>query len=104
MNKIISNNQSPFNKVRYLVDRVVVLNDGMDLAKRKKKECLILKVDFEKPYDLVSWAFLAYMLTRFGFDDRMRGQMRACVFSVLMFWLTGRSIGFFFHFYWWRRD
>jgi hypothetical protein len=31
-----------------LVDGVVAVNEIIDLAKRSKKECLILKVDFEK--------------------------------------------------------
>lgn len=38
-------------------------------------------MDFEKAYDLVNWKFLEYMLSQFGFDERWRGWMPACVCS-----------------------
>jgi hypothetical protein len=62
-----------------LADGVVVLNEIVDFAKRSKKEVLILKVDFEKAYDSVSWSFLDYMLGRFGFGVKWRAWMKTCV-------------------------
>jgi hypothetical protein len=53
----------------------------VDFAKRKKKSVFIFKVDFEKAYDLVSWAFLDYMLGRFGFDEQWRRWIQACVYG-----------------------
>lgn len=53
MNSIISSSQSAFLKGRHLVDGVLVMNEVVDLAKKSKRECLILKVDFEKAYDSV---------------------------------------------------
>jgi len=35
------------------VDDVMVINEVVDFAKRVKRSCLILKVDFKKAYDLV---------------------------------------------------
>jgi len=43
----------------------MVINEIVDFA-RKFKECLILKVDFEKTYDSVDWGFLVYMMKRLG--------------------------------------
>jgi len=57
MNSIISSSQSAFLKGRNLVDRVLVVNELVDYAKRAKRECLIFKVDFEKTYDSVDWGF-----------------------------------------------
>jgi len=67
MNSIISSNQSAFLKGRNLVDRVMVIGELVDYAKKAKRKCLILKVDFEKAYDSVDWSFLEYMLVRLGF-------------------------------------
>jgi hypothetical protein len=67
MDTIISSSQSAFIKGRNLVDGVLVVNELVDFAKKTKKECLILKVDFEKAYDSVDWGFLEYMLYRVGF-------------------------------------
>jgi hypothetical protein len=53
----------------------------MDLVKRTNKSCFVFKVDFEKAYDSVNWAFLDYMMRRFGFDNRWRGWIKACVFG-----------------------
>lgn len=50
---IISNFQSAFLPGRQILDGVLVFNEIVDLAKRKK-ECLLFKVDFEKAYDSIS--------------------------------------------------
>jgi hypothetical protein len=78
---LIPNTQSAFIKGRQLVDGVVVVNEVIDYAKKLKKECLILKVDFEKAYDSVDWGFLDYMLRRFGFGDKWCVWMKTCVCS-----------------------
>ncbi|PNX84009.1 ribonuclease H [Trifolium pratense] len=63
------------------MDGVLAINEVVDWVKKAKKECLIFKVDFEKAYDSVSWSILDYMLRRFGFDDKWRSWVRACVFA-----------------------
>lgn len=68
--KLISSKQSSFLKGRMMVDEVVDVNEVNDLAKRSKRARLILKVDFEKAYDIVSWKFLDYMLIRFRFYEK----------------------------------
>lgn len=50
----------------------MVINEVVDLAKRSKRPCFILKEDFEKIYNSVSWYFLDYMLIIFGFSERLR--------------------------------
>ncbi|GAU09987.1 hypothetical protein TSUD_393040 [Trifolium subterraneum] len=64
---------------RQLVEGAVVVNEVIDYAKKAAKECLILKVDFEKAYDSVDWGFLDYMLGRFRFSAKWRAWMKACV-------------------------
>jgi hypothetical protein len=48
---------------------VVVLNELLDLAKRRKDVCLLFKVDFERAYDTVSWHFLERMMVKMGFSE-----------------------------------
>lgn len=57
----------------------MVVNEIVDLVKRKKEECLLFKVDFEKAYDSISWAFLVYMMSRMGFDEVWIGWIRSCL-------------------------
>jgi hypothetical protein len=80
-----------FLKGRLLVDGVLVVNEVVDLAKKSGKDCLIFKVDFEKAYDSVDWSFLDYMLGRFGFSDKWRAWIRACVYAGSMSVLVNGS-------------
>lgn len=57
------------------------MNEVLDMAKRKKRECVVLKADFENAYDSVSWSYLEYMLGRMGFNERWRKWMRVCITS-----------------------
>lgn len=54
MDSIISSNQSAFIKKRYIADGVVVMNELVNCARKRGKECIIFKVDFAKAYDSVS--------------------------------------------------
>jgi len=91
MNSIIFGFQSAFLKGRHLVDGVLVVNEVVDLAKRSKRECLILKVDFEKAYVFVDWFFLEYMMRRVGLCDQWVWWMKACVFGGNMSILVNGS-------------
>jgi len=67
LNKVIDPRQSAFLEGRGLLDSVLVANETLEEVKRKKKECVVFKVDYEKTYDSVSWEFIYYMLGRLGF-------------------------------------
>jgi len=89
--KLISDCQTAFVPGRQILDGVLVINELIDLAKRKRKECLLLKVDFEKAYDFVNWKYLKYMLKRMGFGQRWLAWMEACVFISSMSVLVNGS-------------
>jgi len=42
---------------------------------------VIVKVDFEKAYNSVSWDFLYYMIERLGFNDKWVGRIKQCMES-----------------------
>jgi hypothetical protein len=51
LGKLISKCQSAFLPHRQILDGVVVLNEIIDLAKRRKNACFLFKVDFERAYE-----------------------------------------------------
>lgn len=51
---LVSSNQTASVPGRNIADGVVFINDALDLAKREKRYCVVLKVDFEKANDCVS--------------------------------------------------
>ncbi|XP_058773250.1 uncharacterized protein LOC131647368 [Vicia villosa] len=79
--KLVSNNQSAFIGGKNIADGVLVVNEVLDLAKRDKRSCVVLKVDFEKAYDRVSWNFVRYIFKRMGFGVRWMRWMECCIFT-----------------------
>lgn len=54
LGKVISRCQPTFLPSRQILDGVVVVNEMIDLVKKRKDGCLLLKMEFEKAYDSVS--------------------------------------------------
>lgn len=46
VDKLVSKNQTTFIPGRQIYDSILVVNYIVDLAKREKRDCMILKVDF----------------------------------------------------------
>lgn len=89
--KVISTGQSAFLPGRQIFDGVAVVNEVVDLAKRRRDECLLFKVDFEKSYDSISWSFLEYMMGRMGFDYQWIRCICGCLSSSTMSVLVNGS-------------
>lgn len=81
LHKLIDEAQFTFVGGRSMLNNVVVANEVGHEAKRKKSPTLILKVDFEKVYDSVSWDFLVYMLRRMNFSEKRIRWIRGCLES-----------------------
>lgn len=54
LTKVIDKRQSVFLEGRNLFHSVLVENEPVDEARRRKKKCLVFKVNCEKAYDSVS--------------------------------------------------
>ena len=63
---IISKNQTPFLKNRFIVEEVVILHEVFNSLHQKKQSGILFKVDFEKTYDKVDWVFIYRMLKAKG--------------------------------------
>jgi hypothetical protein len=68
--KLISTCQTAFVPGRQILDGVLVVNELIDLAKRRKDKALLLKVDFEKAYDSVNWKYLDFALRKMKFPSK----------------------------------
>lgn len=79
---VISENQSAFVGGRQILDGIVILNEMMDEAKKRKIKRAFFKVDFAKAYDTVDWDFLDDMLKGLNFSTKWRKWVRECVASA----------------------
>ncbi|GKU92387.1 hypothetical protein SLEP1_g6121 [Rubroshorea leprosula] len=79
LNGIIGETQMAFVGERQLVDSVVIANETIEEAQRRKKKGFVFKADFEKAYDKVCWGFLEYMLLRLGFGNKWRVWISECL-------------------------
>ncbi|GKU93948.1 hypothetical protein SLEP1_g7497 [Rubroshorea leprosula] len=79
--KVIGEQQMAFIEGRQLADGVVIANEVIDEAKRKRKKSFLFKVDFEKAYDKVCWSFLEFMMMRMGFSKKWRKWIQECLRS-----------------------
>ncbi len=91
MSKIIDSRQSAFLAGRGILDSVLVANEVLEEAKRRKKNCLFFQVDYEKAYDSVRWDFISYMLERLGFCEQWIAWIKSCLESATVFVLVNDS-------------
>ncbi|GKV35115.1 hypothetical protein SLEP1_g43429 [Rubroshorea leprosula] len=91
MTNIIGDEQMAFIEGRQLCEGVIIANELIDEAKRKKHSSFVLKLDFEKAFDRVSWSFLDYIMMRMGFDATWRKWIMECLQSSLLFVLINGS-------------
>ena len=65
--KLIDNTQTGFIKGRYIGEGTRLIYDLMNYTEQNSINGLIMLLDFEKAFDLISWKFLYQVLKYFGF-------------------------------------
>ncbi|GJV22275.1 RNA-directed DNA polymerase, eukaryota, reverse transcriptase zinc-binding domain protein, partial [Tanacetum coccineum] len=78
---LVSDTQSAFVKDRQILDGPFILNEVVQWCKKKRKQTMIFKVDFEKAYDSVRWDFVVAILKKFGFGDKWCKWILSCLQS-----------------------
>ena len=81
LSNIIDYSQSALIKGRWLLDSILVANGVVEENRLKRKRLVIIKVDYEKAYDSVSWDFLYYMMYWLRFCARWVGWIKECMES-----------------------
>ncbi|GKV05043.1 hypothetical protein SLEP1_g17092 [Rubroshorea leprosula] len=79
LDQVIGKQQMAFISGRQLMDGVVIANEVVDEAKKKKRKSFLFKIDFEKAYDKVCWKFLECMMQKLGFCDTWRRWIMECL-------------------------
>jgi mannosylglycoprotein endo-beta-mannosidase len=70
MHRLISLNQSTFIKGRYILESVVTTHEVLHSVHCSKDKGVILKLGYEKTFDMVKLDFLIEMLERRGFSQK----------------------------------
>nr|GEZ85020.1 RNA-directed DNA polymerase, eukaryota, reverse transcriptase zinc-binding domain protein [Tanacetum cinerariifolium] len=76
---LVNEIQSVFAVDRQILDGPFILNDIVQWCKKRNKQAMVFKVDFEKAYDSVRWDFVEDILRKFGFGDKWCTWIRSCL-------------------------
>ncbi|WMV29386.1 hypothetical protein MTR67_022771, partial [Solanum verrucosum] len=93
--KLVSGYQNAFVKGRQISDAVLIANEVLDW-KQKSGDAGLFKLDIEKAFDKLNWAYLFTILRRMGFGNRwtrwIKYSLTTVKYSVL---INGGPVGFF---------
>ncbi|GKC19635.1 RNA-directed DNA polymerase, eukaryota, partial [Tanacetum coccineum] len=67
---LVNEIQSAFVADKKILDGPFILNELVQWCKKKKKQSMVFKVDFEKAYDSVRWDHLDDIMRKFGFGEK----------------------------------
>ena len=79
LGNLVGSSQTAYIKGRQILDGALILNETISWLQKSKKAGVILKLDFAKAYDSVSWDFLLEVLRAMGFGRKWRSWIRWCV-------------------------
>ena len=76
---VASDAQSAFVKGKQILDGILITNEVVDEVRRRGRELLMFKVDFEKAYDSVDLNYLDAVMVHMNFPTLWRKWMSECV-------------------------
>ena len=82
LGETISKSQGAFVVGRQILNVALVANEAIEDYRSRKKEGLVVKIDFEKAYDNVYWGFLDFVSQKKNFGDKWISWIRGCLASV----------------------
>ncbi|GJX07027.1 RNA-directed DNA polymerase, eukaryota [Tanacetum coccineum] len=78
---LVNEIQSAFVADKQILDGPFILNELVQWCKKKKKQSMVFKVDFEKAYDSVRWDHLDDIMRKFGFGEKWCMWIQSCLRS-----------------------
>jgi hypothetical protein len=82
--------------MNHTTEGVLCLHEILHDTKRKKKDGIILKLDFEKAYGKINWDFLFEVMKQRGFCERWCNWVKAVVASGTLSVKINNSMGSYF--------
>jgi hypothetical protein len=79
MQSVVSPSQSAFIASKNILDSVLIANEMLDSMKSRRCQGFLLKLDFRKAFDTVSWSYLNDVIGYMKFSARWRKWIMACV-------------------------
>ena len=76
---IVGGSQTAFISGRQILDGALIANEVVQWLRKKKREGVLLKLDFQRAYDTINLDSLDIVLKEMGFDDKWRKWIRACL-------------------------
>lgn len=82
MSSLIGPLQSSYIEGRQILDGALIASELIDTCKKKNIEATLLKLDFHKAYDSVSWRFLEWIMKQMKFPPMWCKWVMACISSA----------------------
>ena len=76
---LISKAQHAFLEGRHILDASLIANEVIDSVLKSKERVVLCKLDIEKTYDHVGWAFLILVMGKMGFGEKWIGWIKWCL-------------------------
>ncbi|XP_048491371.1 uncharacterized protein LOC125492703 [Beta vulgaris subsp. vulgaris] len=84
MQTLVGPFQFSYIEGRYILDGALIASELIDSCKKKSIEAALLKLDFHKAYDSVSWQFLAWILRQMCFPPLWCKWIMSCVSASIL--------------------
>ncbi|PWA52601.1 hypothetical protein CTI12_AA454830 [Artemisia annua] len=94
--EVVEENQCAFVEGCFILDGVMIVSELISDLKLNRSMGLILKLDFAKGFDSVSWVFLSKVMSSMGFNSSFCYWVHSCVSSArISVLVNGSSSGIF---------
>ena len=71
--KVVSKAQGAFVEGRQILNAVLIANEAIDSVLKNNENGILCKLDIEKAYDNVDWAFRLIVMQKMGFGEKWIG-------------------------------
>ena len=88
---LVGETQRAFVIGRQILDGALIANETVNWLKKKKKEGVLLKLDFQKAYDTINLDSMDMVLKEMGFANKWRLWLKACIATLEFQFLSMES-------------